>query len=162
MLVAPELIVSNAESVSIATGERFFAHLARNLAEFLNADLASVYEFLPENPWKLRALLMCAMAIKGKTFDYNLDNTPCAKVVSHGISVFPDDVQQLFPLDPELSGMQARSFAGASMDKANRRLPWGLIRIATRSPFNDIQSRSKPILRNFRRGPPRNLNEDKR
>ena len=139
MLVAPELIAGVAETVSNATGERFFARLARNLADILSADLAGVYEFLPEIPGKLKVLASFIDGSEGTTFDCNFDNTPSACVVSQGITIYPDGVQQLFPLDPELSGMQARSFAGAPMYGSDGRL-LGLIKVAARLPIRDLQA----------------------
>jgi signal transduction histidine kinase len=139
MLVAPEIIAGNGESVSAVTGERFFARLVHNLTAALNADLAAVCKFLPENPVKLSVLAIFVDGGEGKTFDCNLENTPCAQVVNQGISIYPDDVQRLFPLDTELSGMRARAFAGAPMYGSDGRL-LGVIKVAARLPFRDLHA----------------------
>ncbi len=139
MLVTPELIAGIAESVSVTDEGHFFAHLARNLADILRVDLVSVCERRPEDRGELKSLGAFIDGRESISIDCALANTPSALVISQGISLYLDDVRQSFPLDSELAGLQARSFAGAPIYGTDGCV-LGLIKVAAREPIRDPQT----------------------
>ncbi|MBL1321154.1 MAG: EAL domain-containing protein [Methylophaga sp.] len=67
---------------------------------------------------------------------YDLAGTPCETVldkVGTGIDFYTDNIQQLFPDDPMLAKMKARSYVGASLKDANNNT-LGLISIVDDNP----------------------------
>lgn len=139
MLGTEDLIARIAESVSVAPGARFFSHLVKNLASALEADCVCVGELSPKETGKVRVLAAFADGGEAPVIDYYLEDTPCATVVTTGISLYTDNVQQSFPLDNELAGKRARSYAGVTLLASDGSL-LGILKVTSRHPIRNPES----------------------
>ncbi|NOY95148.1 MAG: PAS domain S-box protein [Chlorobi bacterium] len=102
---------SIATQFSTISGLEFFEKVCRHLTKTLQIDYAFVGEFLPrENKVRVKAGIGKGKSIK--TFDYDLDGTPCENVVVGAVRCYPSSVQSLFPKDYLLVEMGIESYIG--------------------------------------------------
>src|ERR687886_953449 len=100
-------------TASVNGGADFFPVFTQYLAFALNIQHAMVTELLEdEQGRRLHALGFWAGDNFVEDYTYNLANTPCERVVNQGMSCFRDRLQQLFPLDLDLVGLNAESYLG--------------------------------------------------
>jgi PAS domain S-box-containing protein len=128
-----------AESAVAGVGGEFFAHLAGNMAEALDADACVVARILPSN---LARAVTLAVVIDGATkqnFEYELAGSPCARVVSRTGALVIDEIGTLFPGSELIADVGARTCVGECLYNALGE-PAGLIYALfkegdARSPF---------------------------
>jgi GAF domain-containing protein len=100
------------EGTATETGERFFEALVENLAKALHTHAAWVTEYFPES----RRLKALAFYLNGgflKDWAMDLAGTPCEHVIDQARLIhFPDNLLNLFPIDPDIAGLKAASYMG--------------------------------------------------
>jgi len=100
-------------TASVNGGADFFPVFSQYLTFALNVRHAMVTELLEdEQGRRLHALGFWAGDKFIEDYSYNLENTPCERVVNEGMSCFSDRLQELFPLDLDLVGLNAESYLG--------------------------------------------------
>ncbi|MCM2357683.1 MAG: ATP-binding protein [Geobacteraceae bacterium] len=91
------------QGVSAATGEEFFASLAKHLAGTLRTDFALVGELTGETPPRIRTIAMFGKGRPMANFEYSLTGTPCAEAITgkgNGAGCFfSEGVTRKFPAD---------------------------------------------------------------
>lgn len=118
-----------------ATGEDFFAALARFLAESLKMDYVCIDRLMGEG-YAARTVAIYYDGIFEDSLEYSLEDTPCGDVVGKSICCFPRDVRSLFPRDAVLQEMVAESYVGTTLWSSAGR-PIGLIAVIGRTPLED-------------------------
>ncbi|GJL58479.1 MAG: hypothetical protein NPIRA03_13360 [Nitrospirales bacterium] len=100
------------EGTATVTGERFFEALVENLAKALHTHAAWVTEYFPES----RRMKALAFYLEGnflKNWEMDIAGTPCEHVIEQVRLIhFPDNLLNLFPIDPDIVGMKAASYMG--------------------------------------------------
>jgi len=100
------------EGTATETGERFFETLVENLAKALYTHAAWVTEFLPESR-RLKALAFYLNGRFLKDWAMDLAGTPCEQVIDQARLIhFPENLLNLFPIDPDIAGLKAASYMG--------------------------------------------------
>ncbi|MEX0830319.1 MAG: sigma 54-interacting transcriptional regulator [Nitrospirales bacterium] len=100
------------EGTATETGERFFEALVENLAKALHTNAAWVTEYIPESR-RLKALAFYLNGSFLKEWAMDLAGTPCEHVIDQARLIhFPDNLLNLFPLDPDIAGLKAASYMG--------------------------------------------------
>lgn len=100
------------EGTATQTGERFFEALVENLAKVLQTHAAWVTEYIPESR-RLKALAFYLNGSFLKDWAMDLTGTPCEHVIDQARLIhFPDNLLNLFPIDPDIAGMEAVSYMG--------------------------------------------------
>jgi transcriptional regulator with GAF, ATPase, and Fis domain len=97
------------EGTTGAGGEQFFRSLVQYLAVSLNVKASFVAEFNAERT-EVRTLAVWVGNQHVPNFQFDLDGTPCKRILSGAIQHFPDDVQRTFPTDSLLKKLDARSY----------------------------------------------------
>ncbi len=134
-----KLLQSIHDSLGVATGDGYFSELTNFLFKNLSIKIVMIATYSSnENTAKT-----ISFRLNGKTVDnvkYNLENTPCSNVAGKGICIYPDKVQELFPLDQDLKDLNAHSYIGIPLfDSANR--PSGLIVIIDDKPMVELEEK---------------------
>ena len=94
------------------TGERFFEALVENLAKALQTHAAWVTEYFPESR-RLKALAFYLDGSFLKAWEMDIAGTPCEHVIDQARLIhFPDNLLNLFPIDPDITGLKAASYMG--------------------------------------------------
>jgi hypothetical protein len=97
------------EGTASASGEHFFRSLVQYLAASLDVKASFVAEFNAE-----RTLVQTLAVWVGDqhvpNFEFDIEGTPCERILSGAIQHFPDDVQQTFPTDSLLKELDAHSY----------------------------------------------------
>ncbi len=122
------------------TGDResFFQTLVLRLREVFRADYALAGVNVPGLPGHVETAALCRDGELVDNIHYALADTPCDEVLSKGVCVYADRVQELFPHDDLLVEMEARSYLGAPMlDSQGREL--GHIAILNRYPLDETE-----------------------
>ncbi|WP_447601142.1 sigma 54-interacting transcriptional regulator [Nitrospira sp. Nam80] len=105
---ADEFLRSLVEGTVASTGGDFLRELVRHVAAALGIRYAFVGYLLPES--RIRTLAFW----KGDGYldqvEYNLDGTPCMKVIEGDTCHYPQDVQKLFPRDRDLVTLGVMSY----------------------------------------------------
>lgn len=100
------------EGTATVTGERFFEALVENLAKALHTHAAWVTEYYPESR-RLKALAFYLNGSFLKHWEMDLAGTPCEHVIDQARLIhFPDNLLNLFPIDPDIAGLKAASYIG--------------------------------------------------
>ncbi len=104
------------DGTATETGERFFEALVKNLAKVLQTHAAWVTEYIPEAR-RLKALAFYLNGSFLKDWAMDLTGTPCEHVIDQARLVhFPDNLLNLFPIDPDIAGMEAVSYMGLPLN----------------------------------------------
>jgi PAS domain S-box-containing protein len=107
------------EGTSSATGHEFLRALVRSAA--LAMDVAGVWvtEYIPERK-VLRSLAFWMNESYVEDYEYLIPGTPCEQVIENACLVhYPERVIELFPDDPDLVKLNAVSYAGVPLLKAD-------------------------------------------
>ena len=100
------------EGTATETGERFFEALVENLAKALHTHAAWVTEYLSESR-RLKALAFYLNGSFLKDWAMDLAGTPCEHVIDQARLIhFPENLLNLFPIDPDIAGLKAASYMG--------------------------------------------------
>jgi PAS domain S-box-containing protein len=95
------------------TGEQFFTALVRHMAHALGVRYVLVSESVAPNHERVRALAYWANEQWVPSFEYDTENTTCARVLQEGkLCYFPQHVQELFPQESALVAMHAVCYIG--------------------------------------------------
>jgi PAS domain S-box-containing protein len=100
------------EGTATETGERFFEALVENLGKALHTHAAWVTEYIPESR-RLKALAFYLNGSFLKDWEMDLAGTPCEHVIDQARLIhFPDNLLNLFPIDPDITSLKAASYMG--------------------------------------------------
>lgn len=142
---ALQLIV---EGTAAKTGQEFFRSCVYYLAEVLQVRYAGIFKLLKFPSSKLTTLGFW----NGKNWQdhgvYELSGTPCDQVIKMAQPChFSENVQILFPNDPELAELQAQSYWGIPLFDSNRDVIGILVIIDTQNKQLNLSQES--ILKIF-------------
>jgi diguanylate cyclase (GGDEF)-like protein/PAS domain S-box-containing protein len=136
-----------AEGVSAGDGGDFFQSLVASVAATLDADFVFVGELVGETRDRVRAIAVHAGGTPGRTFDYPLDGTPCADLLSGRSCLHVQGVREKYPRDRVLADLGAESYLGmALVDQGGRAI--GNMVVASRRPLRDPAT-AESLLRIF-------------
>jgi PAS domain S-box-containing protein len=120
------------EGTATVTGERFFEALVENLSKALHTHAAWVTEYLPETR-RLKALAFYLDGTFLKDWEMEIAGTPCEQVIDQAQLIhFPDNLLNLFPLDPDVTAIKAASYMGIPLTDSTGRILGHLAVIDTR------------------------------
>lgn len=120
-----------------ATGEDFFASLARYLAEVLGMGYVCIDYLEPDNLTAQTVAIYNAGKLESNV-RYTLKDTPCGDVVDKSVCCFPRGVRFLFPHDAALQELNAESYLG-TMLLDSKGHPIGLIAVIGQNPLQDTK-----------------------
>jgi PAS domain S-box-containing protein len=107
------------EGTSSETGQGFFRALVRSVSLAMNVAGVWITEYLPERK-VLRSLAFWMNGQYIEDYEYNIAGTPCEVVVEQRRLVhYPDRIIDLFPNDPDLTALNAVSYAGVPFFRSN-------------------------------------------
>ncbi len=119
-------------------GNVFLRSLVQYLSRTLEVDYAFVDEFKDGKAEIARTVVLYAMGEIQDNIEYSLRHTPCENVMGKRLCCYPQNVQQLFPLDELLVQMQAESYIGVPLwDSKGATI--GLIAVMDRKPLKNTQ-----------------------
>jgi PAS domain S-box-containing protein len=134
------LIVKGTASV---TGKDFFRSLVSSLAEALNVRYAFISECLDSPPMRVRTFAFWNGDDFGDNFEYDLQGTPCERVInSKTCQYYPEQIQLLFPADKDLVSSQVQSYAGIPLLDSKAQLLGHLAVLDDRPMNNEIRYRT--------------------
>ena len=97
-------------TASVAAGD-FFTSLVQHLASALGLRYALLSECVDQRRSRVRTLAYWNGDF-GENFAFDLEGTPCRYVIDGELSVFPENLQSLFPADVGLVDLGAESYLG--------------------------------------------------
>ena len=107
------------EGTSSQTGQEFFHTLVRSAAMAMNVAGVWVTEYLPERK-VLRSIAFWLNGHYVEDYEYALEGTPCEQVINKSCLIhYPDRVIELFPDDADLVKLNAVSYAGVPLLRAD-------------------------------------------
>ncbi len=125
-----QMIVSGTASV---TGQEFFSALAQNLATALDVAYVIISEKTHHSEDALRSLAVWAGDRLVDNVEYALAGTPCGHVVADKrLYNYPSGLQDLFPNNALLQGLQAESYVGLPLLDAQQAVIGNLCIIDTK------------------------------
>ena len=118
--------------------EAFLQLVVRRLAETLGVEFVSIGRLDGELQNHIQTTAMWADGQLAPNMLYSLKDTPCDAVVGKAFCIYPDDVQQQFPLDTMLVDMGIVSYAAIPLfDSSDQKL--GLLGVMGRQPLQDLE-----------------------
>ncbi|PYX21599.1 MAG: hypothetical protein DMG82_17695 [Acidobacteria bacterium] len=96
-----------------ATGKEFFPTLVRHMATALRSRYAFISDC--DNQKRAKVLAVWTGDGFGETFEFDIADTPCMKVLKGEVCHYEEGLQALFPLDTGLVDWQAESYLGVPM-----------------------------------------------
>ncbi|WP_173193418.1 EAL domain-containing protein [Paenibacillus alginolyticus] len=138
-------ILDISQGIESEVTESFFVHLVQYLARVLKCSYAFIAEV--DHP----CVKTIAMYKKGEMieqFEYNLEHTPCKNVVNEKrLCCYQEYVQQLFPLDSDLTKYDIQSYLGIPLLHVNGTVI-GILVVMNDQPLHD-RSLAETILKIF-------------
>jgi formate hydrogenlyase transcriptional activator len=117
--LAEETFRSIVIGTASATGSDFFPSLVRHMASALRVRFAFITDC--DDQKHAKALAVWKGESFGETFEFDIADTPCEKVLHGEICHYKDNLCQLFPRDTGLAEWGAESYLGVPMlDRNNR------------------------------------------
>lgn len=129
------------EEVSVKTGDSYFKSLVLFLSSQLNMEYAIIGMVVPGQ----RRLKTIAVSFRGsivKNIEYNLENTPCDKVMGNMTLFHPKNIQKLFPEDKMLKDMGIESYAGIPIFISSKEKAIGLMAVLGCTSIEDSKKDS--------------------
>jgi len=116
----PETLIRHLlEGTSSKTGQEFFRALVRSAALAMNVSGVWVTEYLPERK-VLRSIAFWMNNEYVEDYEYAISGTPCEQVIERACLVhYADRIMELFPNDPDLVKLNAVSYVGVPLLKAD-------------------------------------------
>ena len=96
-----------------ATGKEFFPTLVRHMATALRSRYAFISDC--DNQKRAKVLAVWTGDGFGETFEFDIADTPCLKVLNGEVCHYKEGLQALFPLDTGLVDWHAESYLGVPM-----------------------------------------------
>ncbi|WP_373071590.1 EAL domain-containing protein [Sulfurimonas sp.] len=118
-------------------GEDYYEALSRYVVENFEFE----YAFVGKINDNITAVDVISGWAKDKpitTFSYNLENTPCDKVVSYDYEIHPKDVQKLYPNDQMIKSMGVEAYSGIALTNKDQ-APVGIFVAISKKPFKNPQ-----------------------
>jgi predicted ATPase/transcriptional regulator with GAF, ATPase, and Fis domain len=109
---AEETLRSIVEGTAAVTGGDFFSSLVLHLASALQVRYAFVAECRDQARTRARTLAFWKGDGLGENFEYDVTETPCAKVLDGTICHYSKNVRAIFPHDRDLVALGAESYMG--------------------------------------------------
>ena len=103
------------EGTARATGEDFCRLVVRHLTEALKVKFAFVTECANPEKTRVRTLAFWTGATTADNFEYDLDGTPCRRVVGGETLCYLDNLQQIFPDDQDIVDLSVVSYAATPL-----------------------------------------------
>ncbi|MGD1903181.1 MAG: PAS domain S-box protein [Geitlerinemataceae cyanobacterium] len=146
-----QALQSIVEGTAAHTGDDFFRACVKSLAETLDVSYALIAEVDRSQPDAPKANVIAAWMQSdfGESFQYDLLDTPCHKVLERGkICRYADSVQALFPDDPYLGALGAESYVGIPLVDSHGTAV-GLIAVLHTEPIAEASEFQGSILEIF-------------
>ena len=128
-----------ADLVTGTDPQNYFDQLVRDVSLTLNVDYALIGVFIDDDVPHIDTL---AAFVNGKhvdNFSYDLDHTPCKKVLQRGsFHCYESDVKNTFPKDQMLTDLNMQGYAGIALHNSDQSLS-GLLVIGHK---HEIDNRS--------------------
>jgi diguanylate cyclase (GGDEF)-like protein len=122
------------EGVSTAIGEQFFDAMARSMADILKADAIAIGVLPAAQADYINTLAFYLDGRHLPNMRYPLKGSPCETVLGQEARIYPDNIQDLFPDNKELTDLGIQSYAGIPLfDSKNN--PLGLLFAISRTPL---------------------------
>jgi len=126
-----------AEGMSTTASQSFFESLVENLARTLDVDYALVAKVDRENPGIAKTVAVYAKGEIVDNLEYDLDGTPCHKLMEGNFCYYQDSLQEHFPDDQMLVDMNVNSYMGVPLfDSAGQIL--GLMAVMSNETLSEI------------------------
>jgi formate hydrogenlyase transcriptional activator len=117
--LAEETFRSIVVGTASATGNDFFPSLVRHMATALRVRYAFITDC--DNEKRAKALAFWKGEAFGESFEFDIAETPCMKVLQGEVCHYKENLQELFPLDRGLADLGADSYLGVPMlDRSGR------------------------------------------
>jgi PAS domain S-box-containing protein len=111
--IAEETFRSIVIGTASATGNEFFPSLVRNMSAALRVRYAFVTQC--DDQKHARVLAFWNSDRFGENFEFDIEDTPCMKVLQGEVCHYREGLQGLFPLDGGLADLNAQSYLGVPM-----------------------------------------------
>ena len=127
-----------------ASGEDYFAELARYLADTLKLDYVCI-DLLEGDGLSAQTVAIYNQGLFESNVRYALKDTPCGEVVDQRVCCIPREVQRLFPRDAALQELKAESYLGTTLWDS-KGIAIGLIAVIGQRPL-DHTEHAQALLR---------------
>ncbi|MFN3681270.1 MAG: PAS domain S-box protein [Nitrospira sp.] len=140
---ANEAIHALASCPATVEGQEFLVFLARRLSEILHVAHILITELVPRPMKRVRIVAGWIHGQSVTSGEYELSNTPCELVLTHGSAFFPEGVHHLFPESRYLIQHHIESYIGEALFTRTGR-PRGHLCVMDKQPFvfDPIQGRA--------------------
>jgi diguanylate cyclase (GGDEF)-like protein/PAS domain S-box-containing protein len=121
------------ESMVGLTGQAFFDKTVSALCRWFNADGASI-GVIEDDEW-VQAIALTLDGELISDYGYPLAGSPCREVADTTTCLYPQDVAQQFPEDPELEKLGVQGYAGTPIRDQHHKVI-GIVWVISRQPLN--------------------------
>jgi PAS domain S-box-containing protein len=112
-IVAETALRTVLEGTAATVGEDFFPALAQHLSRSLAVDHLLINECQPNGT--LTTLVFWSQGTSQPCFSYAIDQSPCERTLRDGFFYCPEQLQTVFPEDPDLVTLNAHSYLGLAL-----------------------------------------------
>ena len=141
--IASDAIAQLALEFANTSDDKFLDAFARSAAHHLSADFVIISRV---NPFAniARTVHIIAEGVEGKNFTYNLQGTPCERIVETGACSTLNRAFEQFTGSPFMREMGINSVVGVRLDDSDNE-PLGVVLAMTKAPAADDAAFAKPL-----------------
>lgn len=142
-IILEELVDGEVISLIKKTGQNYLDSLVKFLCENTGFKYALVGIYL-ENEKDICVQSFYANDKHVAKYKYNVENTPCDRVIGKEMCIFPENIQKIFPKDEELKTLGIEGYIGFPLFDLEKK-PVGIIALMDDEPLVNTE-RIPPLL----------------
>jgi len=128
-----------AEGVPCSSSDEFVRSLACRVRDVLGVDFVFVGLLAGENHDRIKTIAALMDGEIREDIEYDLENTPCERVMKLGMLSYASGIQSRFPLDRQLVEMGVESYLGIALRDSTGR-PFGLVSVMGRAAIKELET----------------------
>ncbi len=133
--------------IESVTGNVFFESLVKSLVEVLDVEFAFVGKYVKTSSKTIQTLVVNKNGEAQDNFECTIEGSACENVVKGELSIYKENVQDIFPSDSLLNYHGANSYAGVPLFSSSGAL-LGIIVVMDKKPFIETEM-VKTVLQMF-------------
>lgn len=132
-----DAVLTTARGVSASIGSAYFPRLMQSMVAALGASVGLVAEFLPPARERARTVSVLVDGVHWDHFEYDLADTPSARIEQELVCVVERGLAERFPGDPWLQQVGAQAYVGTALLNSEGHVI-GVVAVMFREPIVEV------------------------
>lgn len=134
------LLQAMASDLNLTSGKKYFKKLSKKISDILDVDFVVIGKLNETaKASTIETLAVCNKDQNLELFSYELNGSPCQKVINHKNTAYASNIQQQFPEFKLLQTLNAEGYVGIPLLNSDKE-PIGIINVISQTPLKKIDN----------------------